>query len=151
MQELIKINKKIINPFAMRVQKLPINDAVKLLEEFDRISVDIAKEGGTSLNIAYRYIREVVGFLAFKKIENLVRGIVFEDVWKFTGVMGCEAMYAYITSFFNVPLKYAYGKIIELWESGYVPRFIPKPVFSNNEWRLHGYQGRILWEGNING
>ena len=64
-----------------------------------------------------------------------VRDSVWDSVW--------ASVRAYISSFFSIDYKYDFSSCVELWEKGIVPSFDGKV------WRLHGKDGKIIWEGKI--
>jgi len=76
-------------------------------------------------------IRDSVGDSIMDSVEDYVRVSVRDSVW------------VYISSFFNIKYKYDFSSAIKLREKGLVPSFDGKI------WRLHGENGKIVWEGKI--
>ena len=50
-------------------------------------------------------------------------------------------VWAYKASFLKVKLKYDLSPAIKLWNAGFFPSY------DGNIWRLHGYNGKVLWKG----
>ena len=78
-------------------------------------------------------IRASVGASAWDSVWDSVRTSVGASAW------------AYISSYFSINYKYDFSSCIKLWEKGIVPSFDGKI------WRLHGKDGKIIWEGKIGG
>jgi hypothetical protein len=57
-----------------------------------------------------------------------VRASVRASVWASVG----DSVWAYISTFFDIPYKYDFSSTVRLWERGLVPSFDGKT------WRLHG-------------
>ena len=70
-------------------------------------------------------------------VRDSVRASVGASVW--------ASAWAYISSYFSINYKYDFSSCIQLWEKGIVPSFDGKI------WRLHGKDGKIIWEGKIGG
>ena len=50
---------------------------------------------------------------------------------------------AYVSSYFSIDYKFDFSSAIKLWEKGIVPSF------NGKVWRLHGKDGKVIWEGKI--
>ena len=68
---------------------------------------------------------------------------VWDSVWASIGDSVGTSVRAYISTFFDIQYKHDFSPCIKLWEKGLIPSF------DGTNWRLHGYKGKILWEGKI--
>jgi hypothetical protein len=65
-------------------------------------------------------------------VWDSVRASVGASVWASVG--------AYISLFVDIEYKHNFSSWVELWESGLVPSF------DGTTWRLHGGEGKIVFE-----
>ena len=81
-----------------------------------------------------------------------VRDSVWDSVWASVGDSVWDSVGAYYSSFFALKewkyVKHPKGKnphqpCIDLWNKGIVPSF------DGTKWRLHGKDGKIIWEGTV--
>ena len=72
-----------------------------------------------------------------------VWGSVWGSVRDSVGDSVRASVWAYASSLFDIQYKHDFSPLITLWNKGLVPSFDGKV------WRLHGYKGKILWEGNV--
>ena len=69
--------------------------------------------------------------LKLLKEWNSVRASVGDSVW------------AYISTYFDIKYEYGFSSCTKLWDKGLVPSCDGKI------WRLHGKDGKIVWQGKI--
>ena len=100
-------------------------------------------------------VGDSVWALVWASVGNSVRASVGDSVWDSVRASVWNSVGAYVSSFFKLKkwknIKHEYFKnlfqcCIDLWEKGIVTSY------DDTTWRLHGYQGKILWEdkGGIN-
>ena len=76
-------------------------------------------------------------------VGDSVRASVWDSVWASVWASVGASVWGYISSFFDIKYKYDFSSCMKLWEKGLVPSFDGK------KWRLHGKDGKILWEGEL--
>ncbi len=142
--------KKIINPVKIKKPKIELEEAVSLLKKWD--SIEYSTEYSNRRSIDYSINCSIgasvgvsVGASAEASVIASVRDSV-EDLIRVTvnySVMGSvrDSIKAYISSFFSIEYEFDFSSCVKLWESGYVPSF------DGITWYLHGYKGKILWQG----
>jgi hypothetical protein len=65
------------------------------------------------------------------------------SVWDSVGASVRDSVRAYTATFFDIKYKYDFSSAQKLWNKGLVPSF------DGTEWRLHGKEGKIIWQGKI--
>jgi hypothetical protein len=149
------IIKPIINPFNLHNNLISEED-IKLLKEWvsvgdsvrdsvwdsvwdsvrDSVWVSVRNSVRASVRVSVRVsVGDSVRVSVRNSVWVSVRDSVRDSVW--------DSVLAYISSFFNIKYKYDFSPVIKLWEKGLVPSFDGKT------WRLHGENGKIVWEGKI--
>ena len=139
-----------INPFIDRKCSEVTEQDIELLKQWASIRASVWASVWTSVGISVRdsvgnSVRDSVEASVGGSVRTSVEASVWESVW--------ESVWAYISSLFTNIKKWKYidheeginpfQPSIDLWGKGLVPSFDGKI------WRLHGYQGKVLWEGKI--
>jgi hypothetical protein len=144
------IIKKIIDPTTIQIQKIEIDDAIDLLKQWESVWESVGasvwasvwESVGASVRASVRAsVWESVWVSVRESVWESVGESVRESVWVSVRESVGESVRAYISSFFDIKYKFDFSSCIKLWESGYVPSF------DSQTWRLHGYKGKMLWEG----
>jgi hypothetical protein len=76
-------------------------------------------------------------------VRDSVRASVWDSVWDSVWASVRASVWAYIATFFDIKYKYDFSSAQELWKRGLVPSF------DGEKWRLHGKDGKIVWEGTV--
>jgi len=136
------IIKPIIHPFndksITRVTKKDIELMKKWANVWDSVRASVWDSVGDSVRVS-------VGVSVWASVWDSVRDSVRDSVWDSVR----DSVWAYTSSFFNLPKwKYIkhkvginpYQPLIDLWEKGLVPSYDGKI------WRMHGKEGKIIYE-----
>jgi len=138
-----------INPLKIKPKKVTKND-IELLKKWasvrDSVRASVGASVGDSVGDSVRAsVRASVGDSVWDSVGDSVGDSVWASVW--------DSVWAYLSSYFDLQeWKYVghkkgenpYQPCIDLWNKGLVPSFDGKL------WRLHGKEGKILWEGEVN-
>jgi hypothetical protein len=120
----------IVHPLELNTTKVTKKD-IELLKQWDSVRDSVLASVWASVGAS---VRDSVG--------ASVRDSVWDSVW--------ASVWAYTSSYFDLQEwkyiehekgKNPYQPCIDLWNKGLVPSFDGKT------WRLHGKEGKILWEG----
>ena len=123
----------IVHPLQLNKTKVTKKD-IELLKQWASV--------GDSVRAS---VRDSVGDSVWASVGDSVGDSVWASVW--------DSVWAYLSSYFDLQeWKYVghkkgenpYQPCIDLWNKGLVPSFDGKL------WRLHGKEGKILWEGEVN-
>jgi hypothetical protein len=76
-------------------------------------------------------------------VRDSVWSSVWDSVWSSVGASVWDSVWVYYTTFFDIKYKYDFSSCIKLWNKGIVPSF------DGTLWRLHGKNGKIIWQGKI--
>ena len=120
--------KKIYNPVEESNRKRVTQKDLDLLKKWDSVRDSVRDSVGDS-------VRASVGDSVWNSVGDSVRASVGDSVW--------DSVRAYTSSFFNIPKFKKYKPLVDLWNRGLVPSF------NGKKWRLHGREGKVLWEGEI--
>ncbi|MFX0022158.1 MAG: hypothetical protein ACFE9S_07515 [Candidatus Hermodarchaeota archaeon] len=141
------IIKPIIHPFNDIQNGTVLPKDIELLKKWRSVGRSVRRSvwdsvrhsvGGSVGNSVWDSVWDLAGYSVWDSVWDSVR----DSVW--------DSVRAYISSFFSIPKwKYIdhepginpFQSCIDLWKNGLVPSFDGK------KWRLHGTQGKILWEG----
>jgi hypothetical protein len=88
-------------------------------------------------------VRESVGASVRASVWASVRESVGASVWESVWASVWASVRAYASDFVKIKYKYDFSPAIKLWEKGIVPSF------DGTNWRLHGKDGKIIWQGKI--
>ena len=140
------ILKPIIHPFTDIKTETITDEDVKLLKQWASV-----RDSVWDTSVWYSVgslVRDsvwdsVVGSSVMNSVRNSVRASVRASVRTSVGASVRDSVWGYISSFFDIPYKYDFSPAVKLWEKGLVPSY------DGEVWRLHGYNGKILWEGKL--
>ena len=118
------IIKPIINPFVDRNITEATPEDLELLKKWASVRASVRASVGASVGASVR-----------DSVEASVRDSVWDSVR--------ASVWAYVSSYFSIDYKFDFSSAIKLWEKGIVPSFDGKV------WRLHGKDGKVIWEGKI--
>ena len=76
-------------------------------------------------------------------VEASVRASVGASVEASVWASVRDSVRAYVSSYFSIDYKFDFSSAIKLWEKGIIPSF------NGKVWRLHGKDGKVIWEGKI--
>ena len=143
MDQLYKIlvRKTIVHPFKITPPRKITKEHIDLLKVWDSVWDSV----GAS-------VRASVGDSVGDSVWDSVGDSVWDSVWDSVRASVWDSVWVYISSFFQIE-KWEYIEhtiwenpfqpAIDLWESGLVPSF------DGTKWRLHGKNGKTIWEGVI--
>lgn len=142
------IIKKAINPLNMKKQKIGIKGALRLLRKW--VIVRDSIEGiimdhlwRSTLSSIYCCIADAIATSVMDLITDFFKAHIKVYDWEHVQDSAFNFVWAYKTSFLQIKCNYDLSPAIKLWEAGYVPSY------DGTTWRLHGYNGQSLWEGDV--
>ena len=118
------IIKPIINPFVDRNITEATPEDLELLKKWASVRASVRASVGDS-------VRDSV----WDSVRASVEDSVLDSVW--------DSVEAYVSSYFSIDYKFDFSSAIKLWEKGIIPSF------NGKVWRLHGKDGKVIWEGKI--
>jgi hypothetical protein len=146
------IIKPIIHPFTdIKNSKVTPEDLL-ILKQWASVWASVGDSVWASVRASVREsvresVRASVRESVWASVGDSVRESVRASVWASVGdsvwASVRASVWAYISSFFDIRYPFDYSPCIKLWEKGLVPSF------DGALWRVHGAEGKILWEGKI--
>ena len=118
------IIKPIINPFVDRNITEATPEDLELLKKWASVRASV-----------WASVRASVWASVWDSVEDSVEASVWDSVW--------DSVRAYVSSYFSIDYKFDFSSAIKLWEKGIIPSF------NGKVWRLHGKDGKVIWEGKI--
>jgi hypothetical protein len=90
-------------------------------------------------------VRGFVGDYVGDSIWNSVGDYVGDSIWNSVRVSVCDSVcdsvWAYVSSFFDIPYAYDFSSCVQLWEAGFLP------VYNGQRWMLmSGKKTRIAYK-----
>jgi hypothetical protein len=138
----------LFNPTKIRRCKKVVKSDLDLLAQWDSVRASVRGSVGDSVwDSVWASVGANVWASVGDSVWDSVRDSGGDSVWASVrdsvGDSVGDSVWAYTSSFFDIKYKYDFSPLITLWNKGLIPSFDGK------KWRLHGYKGKIMWEGTI--
>ena len=140
------IVKKVVNPLKMKRQKIGLKKALGLLKKWalvwDSTGGPFVDHVGYGVyNTVHLSIADGIATYAMDTITDYCDTCGAGYSWQHVQFSVATFVRAYKISFLKIKLKYDLSPAIKLWNAGFFPSY------NGNTWRLHGYNGKVLWKG----